>query len=254
MIDRKIQVNSAHYDSKGYDNLERMQSYLEQIRIIISLNPAQLLEIGTGNGFVSSYLKKKGFNVTTCDIDEKLNPDKAGSVLALPFSDSSFDLVVCFQVLEHLPFSDVTKALSEISRVTKQLAIISLPDFERCYKFYLGKNSSNYFKKYLVIPRRIKPEHKFDGEHYWEIGKRGFSLQEVIKEIEKSNLGIIRTYRIFGNAYHRIFVLSKESLGVKTRKIKGMRLGSLENWRNEYLEENFSVNLFLKYFKTLLKR
>ena len=55
-----------------------------------------MLEIGIGNGFVSKYLKERKIKVTTVDIDERLNPDIAGSVLELPFAKGSFDVVACY--------------------------------------------------------------------------------------------------------------------------------------------------------------
>lgn len=52
--------------------------------------------------------------------------------------------------------------------------------------------------------------NKFNGEHYWEIGKAGYPLSKITKDIEKAGFKIIKTYRIFENPYHRFFVLKKE--------------------------------------------
>lgn len=133
----ETQVQSNHYISENYITKERFNSYFYQIKEVVFQNPKSVLEIGVGNGFLTDALKKKGLKVSTLDIDEKLNPDKVGSVLSLPFADSSFELVICFQVLEHLPYIDFTNALKEIYRVTNNSAILSLPDVERCYKFFL---------------------------------------------------------------------------------------------------------------------
>lgn len=254
MDTERIQVNSGHYASKNYDTFERMQSYLAQIKEIVNINPEQLLEIGVGNGFFSDYLRKKGFNITTCDIDEKLNPDKVGSVLTLPFSDNSFDLVVCFQVLEHLPFNHFSKALSEIKRVTKNMAIVSLPDVERCFKFSFGRNNSSYFKKCITIPRRKKHEYEFNGEHYWEIGKKEFSFQRICKEFESAGFSISRTYRVFENTYHRFFILEKSTFSSQQKFMSKTRISNLESWRIAYREDNLAINTFLKYIKLLLTK
>jgi len=48
---------------------------------IIKLGSNRVLEIGIGNGLVSKYLKGRKITVMTLNIDEKLNPDIAGSVL-----------------------------------------------------------------------------------------------------------------------------------------------------------------------------
>jgi len=52
-----------------------------------------------------------------------------GNALQLPFADSTFDLIVCSEVLEHIP--DYRQALNEINRILKpggQLAV-SVPRF-----------------------------------------------------------------------------------------------------------------------------
>jgi len=50
--------------------------------------------------------------------------------------------------------------------------------------------------------------NKFDGEHYWEIGKRGYPLSKIINEIQKARFKVEKTYsRVFENPYHRFFSL-----------------------------------------------
>lgn len=88
----KPQVKPKHYFRLSYDSKERFISYWYQINEIIKLDPKRVLEIGIGNGFVSKYLKEKRVNVSTLDIDEKLNPDIVGSVLDVPFPDNSFEV------------------------------------------------------------------------------------------------------------------------------------------------------------------
>jgi len=62
----------------------------------------------------------------------------------------------------------------------------------------------------LVPLSRLKnPTHKFDGEHYWEIGKAEYPLSKIINEIQKAGFKIEKTYRVFENPYHRFFILRK---------------------------------------------
>ncbi|MFP4634095.1 MAG: hypothetical protein ACLFM9_03990 [Candidatus Aenigmatarchaeota archaeon] len=68
------QVSKSHYFN-NYDNKKRIMSYWYQIREVMNCDPNTVLEIGIGNGFVSSYLENRGYDVTTVDIDEDLNPD-----------------------------------------------------------------------------------------------------------------------------------------------------------------------------------
>jgi hypothetical protein len=87
--------------------------------------------------------------------------------------------------------------------------VLSLPDANRVYRIYIQIPKLGLFKKLIQIPRLKKVVHHFDGQHYWEIGKAGYSLKRVINDI--INLGFIieRTYRVFEMPYHRLFVLKK---------------------------------------------
>jgi len=64
--------------------------------------------------------------------------------------------------------------------------------------------------KWLIpLPRLRKPAHNFDGEHYWEIGKTGYSLHKIVNDIQNTGFKIEKTYRVFENPYHRSFILKK---------------------------------------------
>jgi len=206
----KPQVKPNHYFVNSYDSKGRFISYWYQINEIIKLNPEKVLEIGIGNGFVSKYLKERKVNISTLDVDKRLNPDMVGSVLNIPFSDESFDVVACYEVLEHIEYKNINKALSEIFRVSKSYAILSLPDAGRVYRVYLQIPKIGVFKRLISLPRLKNPIHKFDGEHYWEIGKAGYPLGKITKDIERAGFIIKKTCRVFENPYHRFFILKKE--------------------------------------------
>ena len=206
-----FQVEPHHYYKK-YDTKERFCSYWHQIQEIVSLNPTSILEIGVGNGFVSKYLKQRGFNIITLDIDRKLSPDVAGSVLHIPFSDETFDVVACYELLEHLPYENFEKAISEIFRVSKAHAILSLPDSNAICRLYVQIPKIGEVRKLILFPRLRKPIHHFDGQHFWEIGKANCSLNTIINDVNTVGFNIERTYRVFEMPYHRFFVLKKRLL------------------------------------------
>ena len=43
-----------------------------------------------------------------------------GNLTSLPYADSSFDVVSCISVLEHMPDNDQVQGIKEMSRVLKQ--------------------------------------------------------------------------------------------------------------------------------------
>ena len=205
----KLQVEQKHYFNKTYDSKGRFISYWHQINEIINLPHNIVLEIGIGNGFVSKYLKDRKINVKTLDIDKRLNPDIVGSVLDIPFASESFDVVTCYELLEHLPYENFNKALSEIFRVSKFYAVLSIPDSGRVYQLYLHIPKVGIIKKLIPLPRLKKLNHKYDGQHFWEIGKAGYPLDKITDDNQKTGFKIEKTYRVFENAYHTFFILYK---------------------------------------------
>lgn len=209
MVTSKFQVPKDHYFNLEYDSKPRWVSYWYQIAEIIARNPKSVLEIGIGNGTVSDYLKKLGIKVTTCDFDKSLKPDVVGDIRKLPFSKNSFDLVLCAEVLEHIPFKDFPRALSQIHRVTKESVVIALPHFSLT-NIYIGAKIIPFVPKAefgLKIDLPIK--HKFLGEHYWEIGKRGYSLKAVNRTILKTGFTIEKCFYPKENPKHQFFILNK---------------------------------------------
>jgi len=193
----------------NYDSKRRFCSYWHQIWEIVSLNPTEVLEIGIGSSLVSQYLKDNHVNVITLDIDRTLGPDVVGSILEIPFADRSFEVVACYEVLEHLPYRDFPRALHEIYRLAKKYTIVSLPDSTRVYRLDIQIPRFGELQKLIPLPWLKAPVHGFDGHHYWEIGKKGYPLRRVIREMERTGFELEKTYRVFEMPRHRFFVLKK---------------------------------------------
>ena len=205
----KVQVPPNHYFNIEYDTKSRWISYWYQINEVINLKSKSVLEIGVGNKSVSDYLTKIGFRVKTCDLDKSLKPDVVANILNLPFKIDSFDVVLCAEVLEHLPFKNFSKALSNIHKVSKKYAIITLPNFS-ITNLYFGIKVIPYVpKKEFLIRVRYPVKHKFLGEHYWEIGKKGFPVSLIKESIQKSGFQIKKNYSPIEDPRHNFFILEK---------------------------------------------
>jgi len=210
--DLKPQVQRELYFRPGYLSPARFASYGYQLREIMSLKPETILEVGIGNGLMSYLLRKVGLKVTTLDFDESLEPDVVASVTDMPLDDNSFDVVACFEVLEHFPFAGFAKALCEICRVSRRMAVISLPDHTlRFYRIEFTLPWLGHGRCSFSLPTSKASEHKFDGEHYWEIGKKGYPLERVMACIEEAGFDVVKTYRILENPTHRMFILRKSA-------------------------------------------
>ena len=65
------------------------------------------------------------------------------------------------------------------------------------------------FIKNVLREKMRKSLHKFNGEHYWEIGKAGYPLSKIIMDIQRAGFKVEKTYRVFEFPYHRFFILKK---------------------------------------------
>lgn len=203
------QVNKEKYLFSSYCNLDRWSSYWYQLNEILRINPEKMLEIGIGDKVILSYLRQNTqIKHTSADIAQDLNPDIICSIDSLPFDDNSFDLVCAFEVLEHLPWENLPKALSELHRVSAGKVLISLPHWGRHFSISFR---IPFFKEIKIQWKcNFFPiEHKFNGQHYWEIGKRGFSLAEFKKVITSAGFKVENDYVAFQSPYHHFFILEK---------------------------------------------
>lgn len=103
---------------------------------LTGLDPANVLDAGCGEG---ETLERLGSILPNRITGVDLNPESVAfaadripggefsvaNLFELPFEDDSFDLVLCLEVLEHIP--DPAPALAELSRVCRGDIVLSVP-------------------------------------------------------------------------------------------------------------------------------
>jgi SAM-dependent methyltransferase len=102
----------------------------------------RILDAGAGTTAYAPVLLKLASEYISLDIsDERAKPRIVGSLLALPFSDGSFDTVFCSQVLEHVPEPKI--ALRELQRILVPggVLILTAPHLA-----YLHNEPHDYFR------------------------------------------------------------------------------------------------------------
>lgn len=144
-----------------------------------------ILIIGPGQGLDTEVFRWRGCAVTTFDIDQTFRPDVLGSCHDMRmFEDGKFDVVIASHVLEHLPLAFLDQALAEMARVARH-AIIYLPVAGRSSMLRLVPGFKGLDLAGIFDWRRFweRPDGKTakycGGQHYWELGYRGFTVEEM---------------------------------------------------------------------------
>jgi 2-polyprenyl-3-methyl-5-hydroxy-6-metoxy-1,4-benzoquinol methylase len=205
------QVEKEHYIFTKYLNKGRWPSIWHQLDEVSKLSPKSVLEIGPGSGVFKANASVMGLNVDTVDLDPELKPDYVASATELPFEQHNYDLVCAFQVLEHMPFESSLKAFTEMCRVARKNIIISLPDAKVVYACRVQLPKLGVFWFNIPRPTFGLKKHVFDGEHYWEINKKGYSINKITNALLGCDSGyrLQKTYRVVDNPYHRFFVFER---------------------------------------------
>lgn len=113
-----------------YDNFPNPLINVEEpiIRALLERMPAgRALDAACGTGRYTRYMRARGHEVEAVDVSRAMiaqarasSPEvrfSVGSLEALPFTDGSFDLVMCGLALTHLP--RISPAIAEFARVLK---------------------------------------------------------------------------------------------------------------------------------------
>lgn len=209
-MDYLKQVDSTHYSFERYFFPCRWMSYWYQTKEITGRDDIlSVLDVGPGTDFLRHILEihRPDVTYTTVDVAADVNPDIIGGVTALPCADASYDAVCAFQVLEHIEFKDVPTALKEMARVSKRYVFISVPHFGPSVEWNCKMPFLPRLRLAFKIP--FPKQHVFNGQHYWELGKRGYPparLRNVLRQV-----GTIKAeYVPFENQYHHFFVIEKK--------------------------------------------
>ena len=207
MPDRAVQVAPEHYDFERYDDAERWMSYWHQIRAVLAVRPKTVLEIGPGSGVFRSYLRAAGIDVKTLDIDQSRDVDFVADITklddALP-KGLAFDAVCAFQVLEHLPFSELDACLAGIARRARPHVFVSLPyrGLRVRLSFWWGDHHVTLGHKFM-LPWRHRPI----AEHHWELGYP-YTAGRITK-IMRAHLDVVSRGFIRENPYHYMWHLRR---------------------------------------------
>lgn len=162
--------------------------YMNKFRFVLDNVPRAhahdvALDIGCGFGEYMNLLEKKGYHVTGIDIDkEAIKHNKHAlyqSAEKLTFTNNSFDVVTCVDVLEHV--DNPQYVMSEIRRVVKEdgTVIITVPHFD----FPFTYDPINFILKFFGTHIKI-------GLWWWG-HKRLYKVKEIRKLLTEHGFDIV---------------------------------------------------------------
>lgn len=214
------QIPQEYYNFSFYVSKERMITYWHQANEILSKKPEKILEVGIGNGIVSSILRAFGLKTVTVDINESLKPDFVASITDLKssFEEGQYPFVLCARVLQHLPFSEFEKAISQLCHVTSGYLLLTLP--VETIRFYFrfritGKGPVTFsiaFPLFLkrILKKLLKTSIKSKTQNFWKINQNSEVSMANISRILKKYFEIEKTYSVPEDMSHAFFVLRKK--------------------------------------------
>ncbi|MBN2146105.1 MAG: methyltransferase domain-containing protein [Anaerolineales bacterium] len=114
------------------------------IRIVSDIQPKRVLDAGCALGILVEMLRQRGVEAWGIDISQyaiqNVHPDyqpycQVGSILE-SFPHPNYDLIVCIEVLEHLPPQDAEKAIANLCRHSDDILFSSTPyDYKEATHF-----------------------------------------------------------------------------------------------------------------------
>jgi SAM-dependent methyltransferase len=218
-----------------WGNLNANLRFLEKTGVLTKQQ--SILEIGSGAGGLLNFFHTKGYDIRGIEINEdqvRRGKTLYGSIPlslvdtdTLPFPDRAFDVVLSFDVFEHIPDSD--KHLREVSRVLKEggYYLLQTPNkylnviFEtiRAKSFTEWRSDHCSLHSYWQIVDRFR-KHGFSVEFYDIPVVNDFFRTKVKRHLGAVGLGLLTVFNP-----DRFPMVLKTNFYIKARKQPAIRVG-----------------------------
>ncbi|HRN69750.1 MAG TPA: UMP kinase [Candidatus Woesebacteria bacterium] len=126
--------------------LRWLANYYRAFLIRIFLNPRTCLDVGCGTGELVGMLRSFGIDAYGVEISEhalelaekSVRPFlKQGDITKLPYKTDEFDVVVSYDVLEHVERSKIKQAINETIRVSRKFILHKIYTRENLWMKYI---------------------------------------------------------------------------------------------------------------------
>lgn len=203
--ERESTLEKKEYFSEQYFDKKQLYSLANQINDIYSFGIKSMIEIGVGNSFISTFLKKAGVEVKTFDINPNLEPDVCCSIEDVPkYINKHYDLTVCCEVLEHIPFEEFENCVDVISEISEN-AYITLPNNRKSFGFGGYVRLPKLKHREVSLYFDLKTNGSLGSGHFWEVGSTKHCSADNIKKILLRTYQEVRMKKYSLNPYHIAF-------------------------------------------------
>lgn len=186
--------NYSHNWIFKLENRYHWALYWHQINCLMNISKItksnSIIEVGKGSGFTSNYLKNKGYQVITIDIDKNKDPDIVLDITSdeIPATDA----LLAFEIMEHIPYENVEKLVRTLSKNGTKFLIFSLPYAFKSFLWVEGFIINFGVFKMNLGRRRKKINSK---HHHWELGIGGHSVYTIKALLNKYNFKMVSDYK-----------------------------------------------------------
>ena len=146
-------------------------------------NGKRVLDVGCGGGYTCEYLARRSASVTGTDLSTgsleaaRNHARESGLEIdylvcdekSLPFPDASFDVVTCFDVLEHI--EDKKATLGEIHRVLKPDGL-----------YFFDTLNQSFWSRLIIIWLGEMVFRSEGGAHVWDLMIKPEDLASVLEQ------------------------------------------------------------------------
>lgn len=223
-------------NEKPTDPLRPRQT--ESIKFVdtIDLQGKKVLDVGCGYGWFEFHalergvkkiagieIKESDFESAVKQVADKRAEFKTGSALKIPYEDNTFDTVVCWEVIEHIPAGTERRMFREISRVLKDKGCL-----------YISTPYDSPLSKYLDPAWWLIGHRHYSEQTLRSICKGGFKVVKIMKKGRYWSLLLLLNFYfskwfLRRNALGNDFFSKKESI--------------------EYRKDSGFMQVFVKYKK-----
>ena len=161
---------------------EHWRSYWHQLKLVLpELKKGDtILEIGPGSGFLTNYLRAKGYQVTTLDIDQDKSPDIVANLVVYDFPEV-YDHIFAFEVFEHIPFEKFTDSLPRLKIAARKNLFFSVP---RNYRIWFHADLIIPYFKEVTFSIKTRRRKILTQNHFWELDYKKYRNKFLLKVLE----------------------------------------------------------------------